>query len=304
MLAVLPFFHVYGLHVILNFALQAGATVVAMPRFELRQFLQAIERYRVTRGYVVPAIAQALAGDDVAALILEPTGASWGAIPLPEELLREIRELTRAHDTLLVFDEVVTGFRFAPGGVQERTGVVPDLTSLAKILAGGLPGGALTGRADVMDVLAFREPDAIKVAHPGTHNAHPLSAAAGVATLSLLGDGAVHARADALAASLRDGLNDVLRRHGAPGFAHGKSSTFILVLGVEGPVESLPPELLKRPIGGELSAALHCGMLLEGVHLFHSAGFVSAVHSEEDVARTVDAFDAVVPRLQAEGLLA
>jgi glutamate-1-semialdehyde 2,1-aminomutase len=249
------------------------------------------------------AVEAALAPTDVAALILEPSGAAWGAIPLPDGLLPRLRALTERFGTLLVFDEVVTGFRWAPGGVQALTGIRPDLTTLAKILAGGLPGGALAGRAEVMDVLAFRGEDDAKVSHPGTHNAHPLAAAAGTATLRLAAGGGVQSRAAALATELRSGLNDVLARRGVPGLVYGQSSTFCLLLGVEGEPERLEPGLLKRGIVGPLSAALHCGMLLEGVHLFHGCGFLGDAHSEEDVGRTVAAFDRTLERLVREGLL-
>lgn len=248
------------------------------------------------------AIERALAPGDVAALILEPSGAAWGAVPLPEGLLESIRERTRATGTLLLFDEVVTGFRWAPGGVQERSGVLPDLTALAKVLAGGLPGGAVAGRADVLDALAFRDAEP-KVSHPGTHNAHPLAAAAGAATLGLLGDGSVQGRAEELAAELRAGLREVLDRHGAPGLVYGQSSTFILLLGEERPLETLSAERLKRGPTRRLADALQCGMLLEGVHLFHGCGFLGAAHGASEVDRTLEAFDAVVPALQEEGLL-
>jgi glutamate-1-semialdehyde 2,1-aminomutase len=257
---------------------------------------------------VVPAepeaIERTLAAGDVAALILEPSGAAWGAVPLPDGFLGAVRELTREHGALLVCDEIVTGFRWAPGGVQELSGVVPDLTALGKILAGGLPGGALAGRADVMDVLAFRDEEAAKVSHPGTHNAHPLAAAAGTATLRLAADGSAQTAAAARARVLREGLNGVLERRGASGLAYGQSSTFCLLLGVEGPLESLDPPTLKNGVTGTLSAALHCGMLLEGVHLFHGCGFLSTAHTDDDLDRTIEAFDATVGRLQEEGLLA
>jgi glutamate-1-semialdehyde 2,1-aminomutase len=197
----------------------------------------------------------------------------------------------------------VTGFRWAPGGVQELSGVLPDLTALAKILAGGMPGGALAGPADVMEALEFRRDGAAKVRHPGTHNAHPLSAAAGVATLRLAASGRPQANAARLAARLRTGLNDVLAEHRVPGLAYGQSSTFCLLLGIEGRPETLDTAVLKTGIAGALSAALHSGMLLEGVHLFHGCGFLSAAHTAEDVERTLDAFDATIPRLQAERLL-
>src|SRR6202030_1966265 len=107
---------------------------------------------------VVPADAQALAAavrdGDVAAVILEPSGAAWGTVPLPAGLLGELRALTVATGTVLIFDEVVSGFRWSPGGVQAVAGVTPDLTALGKILAGGMPGGAVTGRAELMGYLS------------------------------------------------------------------------------------------------------------------------------------------------------
>lgn len=256
---------------------------------------------------VVPANAAAVADElavgDVAALILEPSGAAWGAMPLSPALLAQLRETTRAAGTLLVFDEVVTGFRWAPGGVQQLTGVVPDLTALAKVLGGGLPGGAVAGRRETMELLGPAETGRVKVHHPGTHNAHPLSAAAGRATLALLGDGAVQATADAPAARLREALAAVLQRHGVPGLVHGSSSTFIMLLGTEGPLDRLDPATLKRGTSGTLADELHCGMLLEGVHLFHACGFVGTAHTDADLERTVAALDAVVPQLQAQELL-
>jgi len=247
------------------------------------------------------ALDRELARGDVAAVLLEPAGAAWGTVALPDGFVAALRERARETGALLVFDEVVTGFRWSPGGAAAVLGVEPDLTCLAKILAGGLPGGAVAGRADVMDVLAFG--GGAKVSHHGCHNAHPLAAAAGTETLRLAADGAAQRQAAALAAGLRAELSAVLARHGAPGLAHGRSSTFCLLLGVDGPLERVPPERVKAGVTGPLSTALHCGMLLYGVQLFHGCGFVSTAHTAEDADRTVTAFDAVVPRLQREGLL-
>jgi glutamate-1-semialdehyde 2,1-aminomutase len=242
-----------------------------------------------------------LAAGDVAAVMLEPAGAAWGTVSLPAGFVAALRERTRAAGALLVFDEVVTGFRWSPGGAQALLGVDPDLTCLAKIVSGGLPGGALAGTDEAMATLEFGH-DA-KVSHHGCHNAHPLSAAAGVTTLGLAADGAAQSAAASVAATLRDELNGVLARHGAAGVVHGTSSTFCLLLGVEEPIDQLPAETIKRGVTGPLSTALHCGMLLQGVHLFHGAAFVSTAHGGDDVERTVTAFDAVVPELQTEGLL-
>jgi glutamate-1-semialdehyde 2,1-aminomutase len=256
---------------------------------------------------VVPADAQALAetleGGDVAAVILEPSGAAWGTVPLPAGLLATVRTLTSATGTVLVFDEVVSGFRWSPGGVQAVAGVTPDLTVLGKILAGGMPGGAVAGRADLMEHLSGADGDPRRVGHPGTHNAHPVSAAAGVAALRVCRPGEPQERAAGLAAALRAGLTSVLAEAGVPGRAYGESSTFHLLIGHAGEPDKASLRTLKA--GGmspELSAELHNGMLLEGVHLFHGSGFLSAAHTERDVERTVAALAATLARLPA-GLL-
>ena len=249
----------------------------------------------------VEAVERELATGDVAAVILEPAGAAWGTVPMEDDFVATVRERTREVGTLLVFDEVVTGFRWSPGGAQALLGVKPDLSAFAKILSGGLPGGALVGRAEVMDVLSFG--GETKVSHQGCHNAHPLAAAAGTTTLRLAADGSAQAAAAARADALRAELNVVLTDHGAPGIVHGQSSTFCVLLGVDGPLTQIAHDTLKLGVTGELSTALHCGMLLHGVQLFHGAGFLSTAHTDDDLERTVAAFDAVVPALQSEGLL-
>lgn len=253
---------------------------------------------------VVPAdaraVADALADGDVAAVILEPSGAAWGTVPLPAGLLTAVRELTAATGTVLVFDEVVSGFRWSPGGVQAAAGVTPDLTVLGKILAGGMPGGAVAGRAELMEHLALPWDDERRVAHPGTHNAHPVSAAAGIAALRQCRSGQPQEHAAGLAAALRSGLTSALAQAGVPGRAYGESSTFHLLIGYAGEPEQAGLQSLKA--GGmspELSAELHTGMLLEGVHLFHGSGFLSAAHTERDVERTVAALAATLARLPA-----
>jgi len=253
---------------------------------------------------VVPADLRALAAtlhdEDVAAVILEPSGAAWGTVPLPAGLLAELRALTAATGTVLIFDEVVSGFRWSPGGVQAVAGVTPDLTALGKILAGGMPGGAVAGRADLMGHLARPGGDPRRVAHPGTHNAHPLSAAAGIATLRQCRSGEPQERAARLAAAMRSGLTSALAEAGIPGRAYGESSAFHLLIGDAGAPEQASLESLKAAgMSPELSAELHNGMLLEGVQLFHGSGFLSSAHTEQDVERTVAAFAATLGRLPA-----
>jgi glutamate-1-semialdehyde 2,1-aminomutase len=255
---------------------------------------------------VIPAdaslLADVLGARDVAAFILEPSGAAWGTVPLPAGFLEAARVLADQSGTVLVFDEVVSGFRWSPGGVQAAAGIRPDLTVLGKILAGGMPGGAVCGRADIMEHIGGIRDDPRRVTHPGTHNAHPLSAAAGVTTLRLAASGEAQRSAARLAASLRGELSSVFERCGVAGRVYGESSVFHLLFGHQAP-DGLDPATLKAGLPPRLSAALHCGMLREGVHLFHGSGFVSAAHGQDDLERTVGALAATLPRLQAEGLL-
>ncbi len=249
------------------------------------------------------ALADVVRTREVAAVILEPSGAAWGTVPLPPGFLAAARRLTDETGTLLVFDEVVSGFRWAPGGVQQATGVTPDLTVLGKVLAGGMPGGAVGGRADLMDQLAGPAAGSRRVAHPGTHNAHPLAAAAGVTTLRLAASGELQTSAGRLAAALRDELTAVFRTSGVPGRAYGASSTFHLLFGHEAASGTVDAAALKKSVPpAAVSAVLHCSMLSEGVHLFHGSGFLSAAHGEREAELTVRALATTLGRLQAAGL--
>jgi glutamate-1-semialdehyde 2,1-aminomutase len=247
--------------------------------------------------------------DDIAALILEPTGASFGHVPTGGEVLRRLRELTARHGVLLIFDEVISGFRCSPGGAQRYFGVTPDLTSLAKILAGGYPGAALAGRADVLRVLEYRmeggsiQPPA--VVHQGTYNAGPVSAAAGIATLQLVRDTDALDKANRSAAALRDGMNQSIRRRGLGWSAYGLFSDFHLYCAASTPEEiyagKIPWQQLKGGISPALSHKIRAGLLLHGVDITGwPGGLVSSAHSGEDVRRTVDAFDATLDMLAAE----
>jgi glutamate-1-semialdehyde 2,1-aminomutase len=249
--------------------------------------------------------------DDIAAVILEPGGGSSGTIPADRAFLRRLREFTRARGILLIFDEVITGFRFAPGGAQERYEVYADLTTLAKILAGGLPGGAVAGSGVVMDQLAFTEDAAwnrhARVGHAGTFNATPVSAAAGVATLRLLEDGEAHARADRAAEMLRAGMSEAVRRLGVDAWVYGESSIVNLFLGParhglarDGPVAALDHRVLMEHPDQDAYHRLRCALILHGVDLPPFHGWVSAAHSDRDVEQTIEAFEAALRLLQLE----
>jgi glutamate-1-semialdehyde 2,1-aminomutase len=247
----------------------------------------------------IKAAAIALERGDVAAVILEPAGGQAGTTPTIPGYLHDLRALTTKHGALLIFDEVITGFRYAPGGAQEFFDVTPDLTTLAKIVAGGLPGGALCGRGDVMSMIAFRgDPTwdrASRVAHAGTFNANPLSAAAAITTLELCADASVQTRASKLGEALRRGLGDALRRAGAPGACYGEAS--IYHVSFEG-----KPGLagFDRPRKGALYHVLRTALLNHGVDCSMNHGWISAVHTEEDIERTIAAYEAAFKDMVAD----
>jgi glutamate-1-semialdehyde 2,1-aminomutase len=248
----------------------------------------------------VKAVETALEAGDVAAVILEPAGGQAGTTPTIPGYLQELRAVTRKHGAVLIFDEVITGFRYAPGGAQEYFGVTPDLTTLAKIVAGGLPGGALTGSREMLSMLTYRgDPGwdrTHRVAHAGTFNANPLSAAAAIATLELCADASLQARASKLGEEMRSGLCEALRRAGAPGVAYGEAS--IYHVSFEG-----KPGLagFDRPRRGNLYHLLRCALLNEGVDCSANHGWISAIHSDEDIKRTLEAYERAFRAMVAEG---
>lgn len=253
-------------------------------------------------------------GDEIAAVIIEPTGASWGTIPLEPGFLEVLREETASCGAVLIFDEVITGFRVAPGGAQERYGVTPDLTTLAKILAGGLPGGAVCGREDIMDLIRFRD-DADwnasrRIAHPGTFNANPLSAAAGSTCLSIIADGRAQDRAADTCRALVAGMNRLLREAGVTGCVYGERSMFHIALGVEPRlIDDFAwdwrgePGAAMPPANTRATTALRRALINEGVDLMGSGGMVSAVHNADDVAFTLEAFERALRALKEDGLV-
>ena len=215
---------------------------------------------------------------DVAAVMIEPVGSSSGAIPTPPAVLRELREITRRHGVLLIFDEVVTGFRVAPGGAQALYGIMPDLTTLAKIVAGGMPGGAVAGRKDILDWLDHEASAAAgreRIAHEGTHNAHPMSAAAGIATLKLIRDTDACERASASAALLRVGMNAALEEEGVPWAVYGVHSFFNFFTNPENreirpttfDAQAVPIEWFKADKRERLLARMRLAMLVHGIDL-------------------------------------
>jgi len=251
--------------------------------------------------------------DDVAGVILEPTGASWGQVPLPEGFLAELREVTQDHDAVLIFDEVISAFRCSPGGAQGFYSITPDLTTMAKIVAGGFPGGAIAGRKELLDLIDLEQcaaDEREKVIHTGTFNANSISAAAGVATLRIIADGQPCQKANDYAARLRDALNRVLREEKLNWVAYGTFSGFHIFTNPDNEtvtvddIQSGKVDYLKLKGGArrELLRKFRLGMLSNGVDLFGwPGGVTSSVHTEEDLQQTADAFAATIGMLKSEG---
>ncbi len=227
-------------------------------------------------------------GEDIACVILEPVMGNTGTIPPEPGYLEEVRRITEAHDVLLVFDEVITGARLGPGGAQERFGVVPDLTTLGKVLGGGLPIGAFGGRVELMRELAPEGP----VYQAGTASGNPLTMAAGVATLDTLeatGWSGLEGTGDAL----RQGLTDLVVDRGVPATVQGLESMFTLFF-QEGPVRNGS----EAKQGDEDAYWIyHRTMMEEGVYLPPSpyeTNFVSTAHGADEVDAVLAAADAAL----------
>ena len=262
-------------------------------------------------------VADVLKSDPgIAAVILEPTGASWGRVPIDVEFLRGLRELTARHGVVLIFDEVVSGFRFSPGGLQELTGVTPDLTCFAKIIAGGLPGGAIAGRAEIMklfDITGDAHHDRFeRVLHFGTFNASPPSAAAGITVLRRVSTGQPIEQANKMANLLRSAWDQVLGDHNVAGYVYGDASIFhvyfetncerIAQAGSRNALQTRDAKLLKG-MPGALITQYQRHLRLRGVDIMSgTGGLLSSAHTPEDIAEATAAFEATVVALMEEGL--
>ena len=220
-------------------------------------------------------------GDRIAAVILEPVPANAGLIPPQEGFLKFLREITSRHGSLLIFDEVMTGFRVARGGVQELTGVTPDLTALGKVIGGGLPVGAFGGRADIMDMLAPDGP----VYQAGTLSGNPLAMAAGLAQLKELEKQNGWQQLEKLGSVLESEFWKVLSAADLNYTFHRLGSMFCLFFR-EGPVTNLQEAM---EIDREAFSKFFHASLQGGVYFAPSpyeTGFISLAHGEEEIHET------------------
>ena len=222
--------------------------------------------------------------DDIAAVLVEPVAANMGVIPPAEGYLQTIRDLCNGTDTLLIFDEVITGFRLAAGGAQEVYGINSDLTCLGKIIGGGLPAAAVGGRADIMDMLAPLGP----VYQAGTLSGNPIASAAANATLDILTKGGCYQQLEASAARLEAGLSEAARSAGVD-ITINRVGSIMSCFFTDKPVRSFP-DVQATDI--ESFKKYFTAMLNQGIYIAPSqfeAMFISLAHSEEDFERTLSA---------------
>lgn len=230
--------------------------------------------------------------DQIAGVILEPVVGNAGFIPPDGGFLAGLREITQEQGALLVFDEVMTGFRIAYGGAQEKFGVLPDLTTLGKIIGGGLPVGAYGGRREIMSLVAPAGP----MYQAGTLSGNPLAMTAGIKTLELIRQTGTYEYLDQITAKLINGLLTIAREAGHQVCGGHISGMFGLFF-TAGPVHNY--EDAKKSDLAKFSA-FHRGMLEQGVYLAPSqfeAGFTSLAHTEADIDRTLEAARVVLNQL-------
>ena len=236
-------------------------------------------------------------GEEIACVIVEPVPANMGVIPPEPGLLEGLRDLTIRHGALLVFDEVITGFRLAPGGAQEMFGVEPDLTVLGKVMGGGFPCAAFGGRSEVMERLAPAGP----VYQAGTLSGNPVAVAAGLAALSILEEEPPWPGLEALASALVEGLAGLLEERGVPHAINRVGCLFSLFIGVTDVRDYAGAQAADHEAYGRFFRA----MLERGVHLppsGYEAWFLGTAHGREEVDRVLEAAAGAVRELGRPGV--
>ena len=230
--------------------------------------------------------------NQIAGIILEPVPGNAGLYLPKPGYLEFLRKITREHESLLIFDEVMTGFRLSFGGAQKLFGITPDLSCFGKIIGGGLPVGAFGGRREIMDLLAPLGP----VYQAGTLSGNPLAMAAGIAALEELQSGDVYCKLEELAEQLQSEMRTVAKSAGVPVQFNSCGSMFCAYF-TDQPVHNLADAMTSDR---ERFKKYFHGMLNEGIYFAPSqfeAGFISAAHSEKDMEKTVTAAAKVMKQL-------
>jgi len=231
------------------------------------------------------AVSQTLStsSDEIAAIIVEPFPANCGLILPMEGYLEGLRKLCTEHGVVLIFDEVMTGFRLTSGGVQKLTGITPDLTAMGKIIGGGLPVGAFGGKEDIMNQLAPLGP----VYQAGTLSGNPLAMTAGIASLKLLQESNPYDRLDQMGKQIASGIKDIARQKGLPVQVPQVGSMFCLFF-TDSPVLNFDDAVKSRH---ESFNKIFHTCLENGVYLppsSYETCFISSAHIEDDISKTLE----------------
>ncbi|MBC1376777.1 glutamate-1-semialdehyde 2,1-aminomutase [Listeria farberi] len=236
--------------------------------------------------------ALAVWGDQVAAVLVEPIVGNFGMVTPAEGFLEAVNELAHANGSLVIYDEVITAFRFMYGGAQNYLGVIPDLTAMGKIIGGGLPIGAYGGRVDIMEKVAPLGP----AYQAGTHAGNPASILSGIACLEVLQEEGLYERFEKYGSMLKNGIEDAAVKHGI-------SVTVNQIVGALTVYFTDEPVTNYAEAGatnGDLFGHFFKGMLEEGINLAPSkyeAWFITSAHSEADILETIQAVDTVFGKM-------
>ncbi len=280
-----------------SFLVKAGSGVITLGIPGSPGVPEEIVRNTISIPYNDPAILEETLrqhGEDIACVIVEPMAGNMGVVPPAEGFLEPLRQLTEELGIVLIFDEVITGFRLARGGAQERYGVLPDLTCMGKIIGGGLPVGAYGGKAEIMDQVAPVGP----VYQAGTLSGNPLAMAAGVATLRELAKPGFYEALEDKAARFAGELANLAATYGLP-VTQNRVGSAMTNFFTNGPVTDFTSAM--RADTARYGAFFR-HMLAAGIYLAPSqfeAMFVSAAHSEDDLARTLEATESAFKKLLA-----
>jgi glutamate-1-semialdehyde 2,1-aminomutase len=233
-------------------------------------------------------------GDQVAAIIVEPVAGNMNCIPPSKSFLQGLRELCDVHGVVLIFDEVMTGFRVAMGGAQAWYGVTPDMTCLGKVIGGGLPVGAFGGKRAIMEHLAPLGP----VYQAGTLSGNPLAMSAGLAMMKAIQKPGLYEQLNARVEQMTAGFQQAANKHGLP-FTTNRAGSMFGLFFTELEQVSCFKDVAEHCDGERFNRFFH-GMLEQGVYLAPSsfeAGFMSAAHSEQDINDTIAAAERVMATL-------
>ncbi|EAH1512097.1 glutamate-1-semialdehyde 2,1-aminomutase [Listeria monocytogenes] len=236
--------------------------------------------------------ALAIWGDQVAAVLVEPIVGNFGMVAPEDGFLEAVNELAHVNGSLVIYDEVITAFRFMYGGAQNYLGVIPDLTAMGKIIGGGLPIGAYGGRIDIMEKVAPLGP----AYQAGTHAGNPASILSGIACLEVLQEEGLYERFEKYGSMLKDGIEKATLKHGIAVTVN----QIVGALTVYFTEDTVTNYAEAGATNGELFGRFFKGMLEEGINLAPSkyeAWFITSAHSEADILETIQAVDTVFGKM-------